>query len=82
MNHSFRYKVRQLVLKWSYAFRDNRMRSGHCDIKFITDHCLSPDYHNRPIRTILLKNDSGNGFIKFVYLISKHIFMLGKNKFD
>ncbi len=82
MNHSFRYKVRQPVQKWNDAFRNNRMCSGHYDIKFITDHCLSPDYHNRPIKTILLKEDSGNGFIKFVYIISNYIFMLGKNKFD
>ncbi len=82
MNHSFRYKVRQPVQKWNDAFRNNRMRSGHYDIKFITIHCLSPDYHNRHIKTILLKNDSGNGFIRFDYLISNHIFMLGKNKFD
>ncbi len=82
MNHSFRYKVRQPVLKWNDAFRNNGMRSGYYDINFITVHCLSPDYHNRPIKTILLKKDSGNGFNKFVYLISKHIFMLGKNKFD
>ncbi len=82
MNHSFRYKVRLPVLKWNDAFRNNRMCSGHYDIKFITDHCLSPDYHNRLIRTILLKKDSGNGFSEFVYLISNRIFMLGKNKFD